>query len=938
MAKLSSIFSLLLLCTCFLQVNAQSGDLFLRNYDIPLKNIEAENFAAAQGGNGLMYFANKKGIISYDGVAWEIIRTNTTPYSLTADSKVSGRVYVGCRNDFGYLQTLKTGKDQYVSLLDKKVDCGEINRIILTKEFAYFYSEKAVFQVSLKSNKIIHTWQVQPDRVFMGMTQIGEKIYINIRGKGLYLLQDKSMTPVSNTGKYADLYIKASIPFDSRRVLLGLSDHSTYLFDGRTIESYVPAAKDYIKGNVIQTGLTLGNDKIALGTLSGGVIIVNKNSNETEYMLNYQTGLPDDEVFALCTDKQGGIWICHAQGISRADMRLPVRAFSGYAGLVGNVESLITVNDSLFVATSDGLFYLFKVNRYEEVEGFIRKEQKYVQTVETVTRTVKISEPQASGRLRRYQMPKDGFKPEERKIEIGEELETKRVPVKAYSTETITSLFSTKEAREAYALQSIPYIFKKVEGLDAKCRQMIYHKGSILVASNLGLYKVNNQQSGVTSQAILPNTYVNFMLFSERNPDYLYVASNEGLVIMHYEAGNWKVHTQIKEAFKTAIYSIMEQGQLVWLGAESRVFKATLDENYLPQKLPQKYEFPESFSEDVIVRTLKGQPAFILSSGIYSYSAKTDKMFKNPRLDRYFNARSRVFYQQKGYTWIKNTAWQNISQPSQSDTLKTIFLDFFNNLEEVYVDKSRNIWLVDNNNLYRISANADIKKDAQFNTYIRNIYSKSGEFLPLDRAVFDYNRQALSLTFKLATPFYQGEGEIEYQYWLEGLSEGWSEWNTQAVIAFPFLPSGEYKLHVRARNIFEQQSQEKVFAFKVEPPFWETYWFYGLQLVILLTLLILSFLFNRSGKRSRLSFVLSLISIITIFEFLFLLFEPYVDNVANGIPVLKLGMNIMLALSLSPLERFLRSVLYKTPVEKAAEAPPEDTLKATRTEDVREDE
>jgi hypothetical protein len=71
---------------------------------------------------------------------------------------------------------------------------------------------------------------------------------------------------------------------------------------------------------------------------------------------------------------------------------------------------------------------------------------------------------------------------------------------------------------------------------------------------------------------------------------------------------------------------------------------------------------------------------------------------------------------------------------------------------------------------------------------------------------------------------------------------------------------------------------------------------------------------------------------------LFLLFEPYVDDVANGIPVLKLGMNIMLALSLSPLERFLRSVLYKTPVEKAAEAPPEDTLKATRTEDVREDE
>ncbi len=936
MAKILSLL-ILLFCGPFLfQAHAQSGDLFLRNYNITLKNIDAQNLAATQGGNGVMYFANKKGILSYDGVTWDIIRTNSTPYSLATDERGNGRVLVGCRNDFGYLTKLKTGEDQYVSLLKEKADFGEINRILLTRKHAYFYSEKEVFQVSLPDNKITQTWKVQSDRVFMGMTQIGENIYLNIKGKGLYQLKGKDLVAIPNTTMYANLYIKASLPFDSQRVLLGLSDHSTYLFDGQKVQLYMPVAREYIKGNIINTGLALRGDKIALGTLSGGVIILNKNTYTTEYILNYQTGLPDDEVFALCMDKQGGIWICHAEGISRADIGLPVRSFSGYAGLVGNIESLINVKDSLFVATSDGLFYLYKVNRYEEIEGLIRKEQKYVQNVETVTRTIKISEPNTSERFRRYQLPKEGgHKPEERKIEIEEETEKKRIPVKAYSTETITSLFSTKEAREAYALQSIPYIYKKVEGLDAKCRQLLHHKGEVLVASNLGLFRIHNQKGNVSAEAILRDEYINFIYVSRRNPDYLYVTTAEGMVILRYQAGNWRVHSQLKEAFKTATYSIVEDGNTVWLGAESRVYKVTLGNDFLPQKLPEKYEFKDSFSEDVVVRMVKGQPTFILSAGIYSYSPKTNQMYKNPRLERYFNARSAIFYKQEGFTWIKNSVWQNISQPLQKDSLRTLFLDFFEDLQEVYVDNQQNLWAVDNNTLYRVASSAQITKNEGFTTYIRNIYSKADKFLPLDASVFEYSRQALSLTFKLATPFYQGEGEVEYQYWLEGLSEGWSDWNTQAIISFPFLPSGNYKLHVRARNIFKQQTQEKVFSFKVEPPFWETYWFYGLQIAILLLLLLLSFLFNRSGKRSRLSYILSIISIITVFEFLFLLFEPYVDDFSNGIPVLKLGMNIMLALSLHPLERLLRTFVSKpTPqqVVEAPEAPPEpNTQQAIRT-------
>ncbi|NJL14793.1 MAG: hypothetical protein HC913_18530 [Microscillaceae bacterium] len=518
----------------------------------------------------------------------------------------------------------------------------------------------------------------------MGLAQIGENIYVNLRGKGLHRLQWPGYIPLAETKMYAGLTIRTAVPFDQKRVLLGMSNNQAYLFDGNKMQLYLPQAKEYLKGNVIQDGVLLGKDMLVMATLSGGAVAIDKKNNATRYILNYQTGLPDDEVFAMCTDNQGGLWLCHAKGISRADQGLPLRTFSGYAGLEGNIEGLSFVNDSLFVATSDGLFYLYKVDRYEEIEGLIRKEQRYLRTVEVVTKTLKITEPRLGTRIRRYQISKDGYKAEDRRVEQMEETETKRVPVSTFSTETITSLFSTTEARRAYAIQSIPFIYKKVSGLDAKCRQLLYHQRQLLAATNLGLYRIIQTKAEVYAEPILRDAYVNFILPSTQDPSVLYVATSQGITQLKYEKGQWRILADLNEALNTPITSILEFKNDLWLGAESRVFKVKLDSKLAMGK-PQKHIFQNSYSEEVIVRLVKGQPAFILTSGLHSYSAQKDQFFKNPRLERYFSQKSKVIYKQPGFTWIKNRAWLNLSQPEASDTLRTLFLDFFENVREIYV-------------------------------------------------------------------------------------------------------------------------------------------------------------------------------------------------------------------------------------------------------------
>ena len=316
-----NIFTFLLLT---IPVLAQQGDLFLYNYQIPLKNIDHQNLSAVQGNNGLMYFANKKGILAYDGVNWEIIKTTNTPHALAVHNKPNGKVYVGCRDNFGYLITDNTGQEKYKSMSAKHKGFGEITNIYIEGDIGYFYSDKALFKVNLTVRYILNVWKADEDNVFLGMALYKGVPYINIKGKGLHKVTDKGLVIVPKTELYSHLSIRSFVKYGNQ-VLLCTSNNWGYLFNGSKLQIYVPIAKNYIEGNVIKTALDLKGNIFAIATLSGGVILVNKQNFATEAIMNYQTGLPDDEVFAMCTDRQGGLWICHAKGISRADLDLPIR-------------------------------------------------------------------------------------------------------------------------------------------------------------------------------------------------------------------------------------------------------------------------------------------------------------------------------------------------------------------------------------------------------------------------------------------------------------------------------------------------------------------------------------------------------------------------------------------------------------------------------------
>ena len=106
----------------------------------------------------------------------------------------------------------------------------------------------------------------------------------------------------------------------------------------------------------------------------------------------------------------------------------------------------------------------------------------------------------------------------------------------------------------------------------------------------------------------------------------------------------------------------------------------------------------------------------------------------------------------------------------------------------------------------------------------------SSEQTSKDVLILPYERNGLR--FEYAAPAYNLPEGTEFQYLLEGFEEAWSAWSGEDHTEFTNLPEHRnYRFRVRARNAQGVIGEEAVFAFRVLPPWYRTWWAYAIYLV-----------------------------------------------------------------------------------------------------------
>lgn len=104
---------------------------------------------------------------------------------------------------------------------------------------------------------------------------------------------------------------------------------------------------------------------------------------------------------------------------------------------------------------------------------------------------------------------------------------------------------------------------------------------------------------------------------------------------------------------------------------------------------------------------------------------------------------------------------------------------------------------------------------------------------------FLFNDNAIS--FHFTSPVVIGKTQYQYSYWLDGFESKWSAWTSEGKKDYTNLPSGSYVFRVKTMDALGYESEEVSYAFIITTPWYFktiAFVFYGLGLIALIWLMI----------------------------------------------------------------------------------------------------
>ena len=808
MKKILLLVSLLLI-VC--ELKAQQGAPLLTNFKESIE-IENQSWAICQDDNNVMLFANRRGILTFDGQGWNFIPIPTIPYSLKYSPR-ERKVYVGGDNNYGYLARDEKGVYKYFSISGDSSSIGQISRIIITDSTVYFYGEQSISRHNIKSGKLELRLRQKEKMPFTGMFITPKNTFINILSKGLYRLESDTLFPIVTGYLLENDEILFSLPYSNNLVLLGKSNGDLSLFDGIKFYDYQIKDEGYLRQNILSEGLLVSDSLYAFSTLDGGALVVEKKSRKLKYAINYTNGLPDDEIFALGVDNNHGLWLSHQYGLTRADLRLPIGNFSIYPGLKGNLITSLWHNNEIYVATSEGVFYLKEIKKYAEVEVLVKNEEVAGTLNQPVIRNMPvqqlIKEPQ---KTRKSIFAKIFGKKSEPQVAQEQKLHVITPPV--------IKLPEPKYFKKiAGRLKSIKYVYTKVDGLNDKCKQMTSAGNEILATTNKGIYII----SGHVAKAIVNDRYINNISSRSKDNKY-YVATADGyFYVTHDKNRGWEAVYPDK-TFIHAIYSIVPTDEnVVWAGSDDIVFRISL-KNGMSSGNSKSYSIKNVLPQRYIIEYVNDTVFLFTLSGVSYFDSSLD-FFKEYKKEFTNNsAKIKYVFSQPEIPWVKTEdEWINIGSAGSIDSNDKALLKIFDNLNSIYTDKD-NIWVVSGDNqLFRIVRNKIPSIKTDIDLFIRSISNAKGLYFGLSDIVFGSGDN--TVYFDLVAPGYLKQNSTQYQYIVDKVMTQWSKWSYNNTISLMIKP-GKYTLQVRAKDIWGNECEPKMVGFTIEAPFTQTTFFY----------------------------------------------------------------------------------------------------------------
>lgn len=895
---------------------AQEGDLFLTHHHHNIPGLDDVNYQIKSDSKGQLYIANRSGIIQYDGVSWRHIATPSAAVSL--DLNGNDQLYVGCVGDFGLLKIVDK-KLQYQSLDSVANDDGLYFQTSYLNSSVYFVNEETIVRYDVVTSSIVRTSLVDDDDFFSKLFVVDGKILVQTDKELYEYINDELVSfawPVSNSHEFIffekhpseDIYVA------------GTTDNTIYIYEQGVFTLSKVSELLYDNESFVDNGIWVNDDHFALSTLENGAILYNYRQNRTIEVINREKGLPDNEVHAIGVDREHGLWISHEFGLSRMELGIPFKTFSNFQGLHGHLYEAFFYNESLYVATSEGVYHLTKVERYKNVPYYKTVRKKVVKSVskEVVADDESEDEEQEEQveeqpqrklskreqRIARRKARKAKKKAERSKTEEEEESkeEHKNKPSQKLfkPVEEVTIVSKNVRLRKMRKeLVGEEWIFKHVDGIHFKTERFFVYQDELYAAGTSGVFHIR-----ADSAEMVIHEPVRFVT-PEKKHDRLIVGNMYNEVKIYYKEGDEWVETEnlnlhgdlVKTAFND------ENGR-TWFATPTALIEfddITVD--HFDYKI---FKYKNQFIDNPKLTFLKDRLYLINSEGYFYLDTVKLKIVPDDELMKRLGKPLKHLQQRDGEVWVFNGKnWYKIDHEKNVELMDVFGL--FPDMSYVSVYHDRH-WVIDGaNELLEYHQSIDDSLYTMSRSFIRKATSNQGDIDLSSIMVFDYDEN--TFYFELSKPDYRGILNTTYQYRVTGVDDQWSEWISTPQITLSYLQPGSYSLNIRTQDAFGNIEELAPFNFEINPPYWQTLWFYSLQVLVMVLLVIISGFMNRRAREKYIIITeaLTVLALVMIIEFLQAIAVDYF-NVQSS-PVVDLGINVLIAFCIFPLEQALKRYL-----------------------------
>lgn len=568
--------------------------------------------------------------------------------------------------------------------------------------------------------------------------------------------------------------LRCILPFGSNSYLLGFINEGLFLLKDGKISPWSGPVNELLQKSSIFSGVKLSGGYMAFGTIQDGLYIVDELGRVIQH-LNRFKGLQNNTILSLFEDKSGNLWSGLDNGIDYVEINSPISVFDHTFHIESTYASVV-FNDVLYVGTNQGLFY-------KPLYELVKREN--------------------------------------------------------------------------------PDVFRFIEGTEGQVWKLETVAGTLLCGHNFGLFQIIDKKAVKIAQE---RGYWSFQKINQQ-ADSLLCGTYNGLTVIVLKNGKWHQSHLVdgfSESSKSFIYD--DASKKVWMAHGYRgLYKLQLSNDLMHVESFQLYAGNHGLPQDLPYNllSLNKTVLFSTSDGIKTFDEAT-KEFKTIDAEKdIFNESHRidqVVSDVNGNIWYFSDGRMALLRLIDDGTYSKVTAPFMR-INNTLIQAFENVYIFDNRNVFVGTKNGLVHYDPYFRKdYYRSdalifreiAFSRGNDQLLKTNVIFsntetkpDQNNLFAKIPFShndlrisFANPVYEGTGNCQFSFRLNGLEENWSDWSVVTFKEYMNLPEGTYSFELKARSLNYPDEKNSVFTFTIQPPFYRSLLAYVIYVLLLIAVVI----------------------------------------------------------------------------------------------------